>query len=317
MARRLAAKASGSAPRSSWMVSGSSPKARLRRCRRPAKARCCARRCAAARPLRPAAWCLAAGACRRIRWPSSRRAPAWCGTAGHHRCARARQVDGVVFHHRARGAVRACELGVGQLRFGVGARGAEVVAQAQRVADLVHHRVLHVVLHELLRHRAIGVESPRALPSRPARSQLLGRQAPCRQRRWLRASAGGRLAVPRQRRRKGKGGRRWTLRGSTWLRSVRMSRAGMPSKATSASRISPLRGSTCAGADGAKNGAGVHHPAHRGVAEVQRVELGVVGCCCTTMAPRKPIFSKALFHSRIARAPFRGRPAARCGRSRR
>ena len=45
----------------------------------------------------------------------------------------------------------------------------------------------------------------------------------------------------------------------------------------SASRISPVRGSTWTGPDGAEHRVGVHHPAHRGVAEVERVEGGVVG----------------------------------------
>ena len=98
------------------------------------------------------------------------------GLEGHAAAlARARQVDGVVFHHRAGGAVDARELGVGQLLLGVDARGAEVVAQAERMADLVHHRVLDVVVHEVLGLRAVGIELAARLEHVQRIAQLLGR----------------------------------------------------------------------------------------------------------------------------------------------
>ena len=75
-----------------------------------------------------------------------------------HRVAGARQVHRRVLHHRARQGMVAGEFRVGQLRVGVDARSAEVVAQAKRVANLVHRHVLQVVEHELLCLRAVRVD---------------------------------------------------------------------------------------------------------------------------------------------------------------
>ena len=75
-----------------------------------------------------------------------------------HGAAGAGQIHRRVLHHRAAQRMAARELRVGELGFGVDARGAEVVAQAERVADLVHRQVLQIVEHELLRLRAVRVD---------------------------------------------------------------------------------------------------------------------------------------------------------------
>ncbi len=85
--------------------------------------------------------------------------------------ARQRDVDRVVLHHRAGDAVLARELEVAQLRLRVDGRRAEVVAQAQRVADLVHRDVLEVGQHERLGLRAVGVELAARLQQVEARSR--------------------------------------------------------------------------------------------------------------------------------------------------
>ena len=72
--------------------------------------------------------------------------------------ARARKVDRQVLHHRTRQRVAGCVLAIGDLALVEGARGAEVVAQAQRVADLVHRHVEQVVEHELLRLGTRGID---------------------------------------------------------------------------------------------------------------------------------------------------------------
>ncbi len=68
------------------------------------------------------------------------------------------------------------ELRIGKLLLVVDPRGTEVVAQTQRVANLVHHRVLDVVGDEVLGPGAVGLEFPARLEHVQRVGQLLGRQ---------------------------------------------------------------------------------------------------------------------------------------------
>ena len=191
-----------------------------------------------------------------------------------------RQVDGVVFHYGARCAVGTRELSVGELGFGVRARGAEVVSQAERVAHLVHDDFLDVVLHELARDGAVGVEVPPCFQHIERIAHLLGRQRAVHaagKLRWHRAIGGGSEWLRKgQRRRPIAQGLRADRLPSQHLGAQRAHvacghafKGDVGIQDLSAARID------VAGADGAECRVGVHHPSHRGVAEVEGVEVGV------------------------------------------
>ena len=81
-------------------------------------------------------------------------------------------------------------------------------------------------------------------------------------------------------------------RDARWLRDERLS---MPMLAA---RISPLRGSTWLGPIAPKLGAAL--VIQRTEAPLSRVSKSASsGCTLTSIASLKPIFSKALFHSRM------------------
>jgi hypothetical protein len=82
-------------------------------------------------------------------------------------------------------------------------------------------------------------------------------------------------------------------------RKVRTLRDDRLSKPMSASKISPLRGSTWLGPMAPKEGCAlvIHFTEATPTSSVSKSASS--GCCFTTMASLKPIFSKALFHSKM------------------
>ena len=97
------------------------------------------------------------------------------GALGLARDAGRGQVDRRVLHHRTGQAVGGREHRVAQLLFAVNARGAEVVAQPERVAHLVHGGVLEVVVDELLGFRAGRINVAARLQHVERIAQLFGR----------------------------------------------------------------------------------------------------------------------------------------------
>ena len=192
------------------------------------------------------------------------------------------QVDRRVLHHRAGESVLVREFGVGQLRFGVDARAAEVVAQAQRVADLVDRGVGEVVEHPLLGLGARRVEVAARLEHVHRIGQLLGGHVGVLA--LIGVVAGTRSAARRelghplgrarlhQRRPVHRHPRREHLRAQ---RAHVARRQALEADVG----IEDLPGARVdlAGPDGTERRRRVGHPADRRHADVERVEIGIVG----------------------------------------
>ena len=156
------------------------------------------------------------------------------------------------------------------------------MAQAQRVAHLVHDGFLDVVLHELPGHRAVRVHFALCLQHVQRITQLFSGQ------RAVHAAGplGRHLARLRQLERMGKAERHRRAFGSHGYAGRRAEHLGAQAANAACGhalerdvRIQDLARARVhvAGADGAEDGLRVHHPAHACGAKVQGVELGVVG----------------------------------------
>ena len=173
-------------------------------------------------------------------------------------------------------------------------RRAEVVAQAERVADLVHRHVLEVGAHEGLGLRAAGLELA-------ARLEHVGAVAICS----AASLAVGRSTRPESRRATSSGVGSASRNGSVDAARRQDLGARRPDVARrqaldadvgvedlAAARIDVAR------PDRAEGRRRVGHPADRGATEVEGVEVGRRRAATSTrIASLKPIFSNALFHS--------------------
>ena len=156
------------------------------------------------------------------------------------------------------------------------------MAQAQRVTHLVHDGFLDVVLHELARDRAVGVEfATRFQHIHRVAHLLCGQQAvdaACRLGRHAAFGVGRHEGVDeglgkRERRRAFADGLRANDLGAEVAYRARHHAFERDVGVQDLTRARV----NVTGADGGKGRVGVHHPAHRGVTVVQGVELGVVG----------------------------------------
>ncbi|EWS57824.1 hypothetical protein Y694_04242 [Methylibium sp. T29-B] len=172
-----------------------------------------------------------------------------------------RQVDGGVLHHRAGQRMVGGEGRVGQLRLAVDPGGTEVVAQPQRVADLVHRHVLQVGQHVGLGVEAAGIEFAARLEHVERVAELLGGA--------IGVSAGSGV-MPRMRVRALTDREHLGALGAAVARGQALD-ADVGIDDFAAARIDVAR------ADGAEGRCRVGHPAHRGAVHVQRVEVGIVG----------------------------------------
>ena len=178
---------------------------------------------------------------------------------------------------------------------GVHGRRAEVVREAQRVADLVHRRGLELGLDERFCLRAVERHFAARFQERHREGLVLGRLDGVRairriaEEQWRASGRSGMLSAPR-------------------LLKARKLVASMP---MSASRISPERGSTTVGPMAANPLRARRHPADRGMADVRGVELRVVGL---DLDPDRVLVADALerlvpFEHAVA--DRRGRPSMR------
>ena len=196
------------------------------------------------------------------------------------RLARTRQVDRRVLHHRAGQAIGGGEAWVGELAVGIDQRRAEVVAQAQRVADFVHRHIDQIVDDELLGFGTGRVEVAACFEHVERVRQLLGGEVGVialrpvlvrrlRRRRCVLAQriAGLQQASPRRevvavehlRTQVAQAARRQAFHADVGVDDL------------AAARVHLAR------PDGAEGRLRVGHPAHRRHADVERVEVGVVG----------------------------------------
>ena len=161
---------------------------------------------------------------------------------------------------------------IGELRLGVDARRAEVVAQAERVADLVHRRVLEVGVDEGLGLGTVGVELAARLEHVGGIAQLLGGELA------IGADPAAHQHGPLLGRGVAAAERVVHAAGREDLRARRADIARRQAfdadggvENLAAARIDVTR------ADRAEGRRGIRHPADRGAAEIERVEIGVVG----------------------------------------
>ena len=180
------------------------------------------------------------------------------------------EIDRRVFHHRAGDAVRGGEHRVGELLVGVDARRAEVVAQPERVAHLVHRHVFQIVVNEFLGLGACRIDVAARLEHVERVAQLLGRLiGEIAERHRMRAAQARRRGL---RRLHVDDRSRQHLRAQRPLVARRQALdADVGVEDLTRSRVDVAR------PDRAEGRARVGHPANRRAAEVQRVPVGVVG----------------------------------------